>query len=96
VATIVAARSLEAAGDIPRAYGAVRRRQTWNSNSSPYLTTQLREEGRLAAIAGDREGAIRAYRHYLALRDAAEPSLYSQVAEVRQELRRLEGEAVGR
>jgi hypothetical protein len=33
-----------------------------------YLSTFLREEGRLAALTGDTAGAIRAYQHYLALR----------------------------
>lgn len=96
IAAIVAARALEAAGDLPRALTAARRRAEWNAASNPYLAAQLREEGRLAALTGDREGAIRAYRHYLALRDAAEPVLRAQVAEVRRELRRLEGETVGR
>jgi hypothetical protein len=42
-----------------------------------------------------REGAIRAYRHYLALRTDPEPPVAAQVAAVRAELRRLEGETVG-
>ena len=33
-----------------------------------YLIDFLREEGRFAAAVGDTAGAIRAYRHYLALR----------------------------
>jgi hypothetical protein len=57
--------------------------------------TQLREEGRLAALAGDREGAIRAYRHYLALRSEPEPAVRDQVAAVRGELRRLERGTAG-
>ena len=67
----------------------------WNDISNPYLAAQLREEGRLAALTGDREGAIRAYRHYLALRNDPEPAVAAQVAAVRAELRRLEGETVG-
>ncbi len=95
VAAVVAARALEAAGDLPRAVEAARRRQMWNDISNPYLAAQLREEGRLAALTGDREGAIRAYRHYLALRNDPEPAVAAQVAAVRAELRRLEGETVG-
>ena len=41
--------------------------------SFPHYVKYLREEGRLAALTGDRQGAIRAYRHYLALRGDAEP-----------------------
>jgi hypothetical protein len=95
VAGIVAARALEAAGELPRALEAARRRTMWNNVSSPYLAAQLREEGRLAALTGDREGAIRAYRHYLALRDEAESVVAPHVAAVRGELRRLEKETVG-
>jgi tetratricopeptide (TPR) repeat protein len=96
VAAVVAARALEAAGDLPGALAAARRRHMWNDISSPYLAAQLREEGRLAALAGDLEGAIRAYRHYLALRADREASVAAQVAAVRGELRRLERETVGR
>ena len=96
VASVVAARALEASGDLPRALAAARRRHMWNDVSSPYLATQLREEGRLAALTGDHEGAIRAYRHYLALRRKAEPAVAEQVAAVKVELRRLESETVGR
>ena len=95
VAAVVAARALEASGDLPRALAAARRRHTWNDVSSPYLAAQLREEGRLAALTGDREGAIRAYRHYLALRSEPEPPVAAQVAAVRAELGRLERETAG-
>ena len=44
---------------------------------------------RLAALVGDRDGAIRAYRHYLVLREHPEPALEPQVAEVRKELAKL-------
>jgi hypothetical protein len=53
------------------------------------LSYALREEGRLAALAGDPAGAIRAYSHYLALRYNPEPSLKPQVDQVRAELARL-------
>jgi hypothetical protein len=52
----------------------------------------LRDEGRYAALAGDREGAIKAYRYYLILRGDAEPSLQPQVDTVRAELASLEND----
>jgi len=63
------ARLREKQGDIPRALAAVRRRE---ANYYPaYLWTLaafLREEGRLAARAGDTAGAAQAYDRYLAMR----------------------------
>ena len=55
----------------------------------PYLT-YFREEGRLAALTGDRVGASRAYHRYLSVRIDPEPRLQSQVAEVRAELKAVE------
>jgi hypothetical protein len=52
----------------------------------------LRQEGRLAELAGDRRGAIEAYRRYLALRTNPDPSIKPQVEQVRAELARLVGE----
>jgi len=88
-AGLVAAQALEAIGDYDAAWAAVRRRQVWFGRNTPYLAGQLREEGRLAALAGRREAAIRAYRHYLALRRAPEPSVEPEVRQVREELARL-------
>ena len=56
----------------------------------------LREEGRLAAIVGEQDAAITAYRQYLALRSDPEPELVSEVAQVREELNRLPAEPRGR
>ena len=56
------------------------------------LSYILREEGRLAALVGDREGAIKAYSHYLALRYNPEPSVKPEVDRVRAELALLVGE----
>lgn len=50
----------------------------------------VREEGRLAALAGDAPAAIRAYRRYLVLRRDAEPALMPQRDSVVAELARLE------
>jgi hypothetical protein len=51
----------------------------------------LREEGRLAALTRDRAGAIRAYRHYVALRSDPEPALRPAADTVRAEPARLVG-----
>ena len=57
----------------------------------------LREEGRLAALTGDTEGAISAYARFLELRTDPDPGLMQeQVDEVRAELARLTGEQGGR
>ena len=86
---LVAARLWEQSGDSIRALAAVRRRV--RLIGKPELqATYLREEGRLAAATGDRDGAKHAYRRYLNLRRDAEPALRSQVATVRRELARLE------
>jgi hypothetical protein len=84
---LVVARILEARGDATRALAAVRRRAF--GLVPRYLSTHLREEGRLAAQTGDTTGAIAAYRHYLALRSNPEPSLKQDVERVRAELAEL-------
>jgi hypothetical protein len=59
---LVVARLLEAQGNLPGALAAVRRR-VYGLGLRRYLSTYLREEGRLAALAGDTAGAIRAHQH---------------------------------
>lgn len=86
----VAALIFETLGDTERAYAAARRRAMWWNQYQPYLATQLREEGRLAALAGHRERAIDAYRHYLALRTNPEPEIAREVEQIRGELQKLE------
>ena len=54
-----------------------------------YRATFLREEGRLAALAGDTAGAVRAYRHYLAIRPVPEPEAAIEDAAVRARLAEL-------
>jgi len=87
-ANLVVARAHEAAGRDADALRAVRR-GVWRFPPQ-LLSTFLREEGRLAAKVGDRDGAIHAYRHYLALRSDPEPELRPEVDRVRTELARLE------
>jgi tetratricopeptide (TPR) repeat protein len=86
------AQLLEAEGDLAAALRALQRREFFTSR---YLAAYLREEGRLAALVGDREGAIRAYRHYLRLRSEPEPALAGEVERVRRELAQLSGESGG-
>ena len=84
---LLLARLLERQGD-PRAALAALRRQ-FRGNIA-WLSSYLREEGRLAGLTGDRVGAVRAYRRYLALRYDPEPVLKPEVEHVRDELARLE------
>ncbi|MGH7512408.1 MAG: hypothetical protein ACREOQ_05720 [Gemmatimonadales bacterium] len=85
------ARLLEEQGNLPGALASVRRR-AYGVVPASYLSTYLRQEGRLAELVGDTAGAIRAYRHYLALRSNPEPSLLPERDDVRTELARLAGE----
>jgi hypothetical protein len=82
------ARLRERQGDLRAALAAVRRR-SYAYHLTDYLATHLREEGRLAALAGDSAGAVRAYGHYLALRSNAEPAVRPSVEVVRRELAKL-------
>jgi DNA-binding SARP family transcriptional activator/TolB-like protein len=84
---ILLAQAYEASGDETRAL-AVIRRGVW-FYPPRFLSTYLREEGRLAARLGDRAGAIRAYEHYLALRSDPEPVLRPERDRIRAELYRL-------
>ena len=85
-ANFTIARLRESQGDLSAALAAVRRR---DADGFPgYLWSKpafLRQEGRLAALAGDTGGARRAYDEYLVLRtrpDAAfRPQRDSVIAE---------------
>jgi tetratricopeptide (TPR) repeat protein len=77
-------------GEPARGLAAVRR-GGWFGNDI-MISTYLREEGRLAALTGDREAAIRAYNRYLELRPDPEPAVKPVVDAVRAELARLVGE----
>ncbi len=87
---LVVARLREAVNDPRGALAAILRRsygfQPW------YLSTCLREEGRLSALTGDTAAGIKAYRHYLALRSDPEPGLRSKVERVRTDLAALVAE----
>ncbi len=90
---LVIARLRGARGDHAGALVAVRRR-LYGGFFPRYLSTYLREEGRLAVLTGDRASAIRAYGHYLALRSDPEPQLKPDVERVQAELARLMAEPV--
>jgi hypothetical protein len=87
---LVLAHLLEAQGNLRGALAAVRRRAY--GLVPRYLSTYLREEGRLAALTGDTAGARRAYQHYLALRSDPEPPLRPARDSVRAEAARVGAE----
>jgi len=62
----------------------------WETESVPYLGVQLKENGRVAALAGDKARAIRAYRHLIGMRAVAEPSMKRDTDALKRELARLE------
>jgi TolB-like protein len=84
-ANLELARRWAARGDFARALRALQRRAyfAWDL---VFLSTALRERARIVARAGDRAAAIRAYRHYLALRFDPEPSQRADVEQARAEL----------
>lgn len=84
-ASLAIGRLYDRLGDRERALASVRRRP-YLRDWPRYLASYLREEGRLAAATGDRDGAARAYRQYLATRAGAEPPLRAEADSVRAEL----------
>jgi hypothetical protein len=81
---IVLARLYEARGDRTAALRVIRRR-SYDWDTGPlYLTTYLKEEGRLAALAGDGVGATRAWQQWLALRTGADEPYRAQADSVRR------------
>ena len=86
---LILAQLLEARGDKKGALAALRRRGRFGLTPVPYLSTYLREEGRLAAQLGDLDGARRAYSHYLAIRPNPEASVKPEVEGVRRALAAL-------
>ena len=92
-ANFTVARLREAQGNIPAALAAIRRRDVdffpaylWS------LPAFLRQEGRLAALAGDTAGALRAYGAYLTLRTAPDPPFVPQRDSVVAERAALAGQ----
>jgi eukaryotic-like serine/threonine-protein kinase len=87
---LILIRGREAQGDLQGALSTARRRPLGLVAPS-FLTTALREEGRLAALAGDTAGAVKSYRHYLALRSDPELPLRAERDGIKAELARLVG-----
>lgn len=83
---LAAARLFELVGDPSRALAAVRRRVYDIDSTHLMFASSLRTEGRLAALVGHPETAIRAYRHYLSLRTDPEPEMVEEVEGVRAAL----------
>jgi tetratricopeptide (TPR) repeat protein len=86
-ASILIARLYREEGRADRALRAIRRR--YNSlgyPNPPGLAESMRLEGQVAALAGDKVGATRAYRNYLRMRVDPEPSRIAQRDSVRAEL----------
>jgi serine/threonine-protein kinase len=92
---MIVARAFEQLGDPARALNAVRRRPML---FGPLLGwgRMLRDEGRYAALTGDREGAIRAFRLFVSLRADAEPLLQPELLRAQSELSRLQRETADR
>lgn len=65
---LVVAQLHEARGDLPAALAALRRRPNDHVWGNVYLSSYLREEARVAAALGEQQVALKAQRHYLALR----------------------------
>ncbi len=84
---LAVARLLEAQGNVEEALAAVQRRRF--DLVPVFLSTYLREEGRLAALVGDTTSAIAAYRHFLTLQAHPEPARAAAVEQIRSELSHL-------
>ena len=69
---------------------AASQRHLYGRGPTRLLAQRLVHEARLASATGDTATAIRAYRHYLALRANAEPPHQVQVDQMRGELARLQ------
>jgi len=70
---------------------AILERQRVMSLNNPLGAEYLRERGRLSALLGDNERAIREYGHYLLLRHDPEPELEQEVEDVRRALAEITG-----
>ncbi len=85
---LILARLRERQNDLDGALRAARRAQWFFPPE--YLSAGLREEGRLALLAGDTAAAVKASRHLLALRGSPEPGAAAEAARIREKLAALE------
>ena len=86
--TMMLARLFESLGDSRRAMEVSVRRT--HHPASGYRATSYLMEARNAAMVGERDRAVAAYRRYLAYRASPEPSLMAETQRVRAELAGLE------
>ena len=87
VANLMLARWFEELGDTAAAVRAARRQ---NLRFYPVAPAQLYAEGRLSALNGDTANAVRAYQHYLTLRDQPDPGpMADEVRQVKAHLAAL-------
>lgn len=90
-ANIEAARMWEEAGHPDRALAA-QRRQFGYGEAGPITIERLADEGRLAELTGDRDGAIRAYQTYLRYRTRPEGAFIERTEQIRERLTALTAE----
>jgi len=88
---LVLARLREAMGDLPGAAGTIGRVEVAIPGSRPYLSTYLREQGRIWLASGDTADAVRSLRRYVALRAHAGAQLGAERDSARAQLGRLLG-----
>jgi Tfp pilus assembly protein PilF len=93
IGNLLVARLRVEHGDTTAALRALRRRPRAVAGLI-YLAPALREEGILAVSVGDREGALRALEHYVALRSAPEHSLREEKERVEKMLDLLRSQTV--
>jgi hypothetical protein len=82
---IAVARLYDRLGEPRQALEAIRNR-TYMVGWPRYLATARREEGRLAALVGDVDGAVDSYERYLAFRTSAESAVQAADRAVRTQL----------
>jgi serine/threonine protein kinase/tetratricopeptide (TPR) repeat protein len=85
ITVLSSAHLFESAGQLPRAYTSIRRRN-WFYRWPTYLAPQLFATGRLALLVGDTTAAVLAYRHYLAIRTSPDSLFLPEVSRARQTL----------
>lgn len=80
------AQAYESIGNPRDALRALLRRPFDWDTGPLYLSTYLREEGRLRMALGDPAGAVRAYERYLVLREGADATFAATTDTVRRAL----------
>jgi hypothetical protein len=80
----------ERQGNYEASLAAARRRLYWGRTM--LISSSVLQEARMAALTGDSEAAIRAYRHYIALNYAPELSVRPRLDRARAQLARLEAD----